>query len=261
MKRIILLLIAVAGIAATAPAQNFVQGTVTDRSHEPMPGVRVSSTKKNGASTLTDLDGNFTLDERPRRIMAEYVGFITKRSNTKNNPTSIRMRRYKKVHYQGEVSLGYATNGSMSGLRSEEVGGIWNFSTIFIESVHGIRFGKYFFAGVGANAGLLKENIGFIGGPMLDVKGYLPIGNRFALYAAVDFGFNGIDVNMKRYSDRIFEPKGGLYRAYGIGLNYGHLNFQVGMRQLSINGNWSSSYEGETKITNMSTFFKVGVKF
>lgn len=259
MKRIILLLIAVAGIAATAPAQNFVQGTVTDRSHEPMPGVRVSSTKKNGASTLTDLDGNFTLDERPRRIMAEYVGFITKRSNTKNNPTSIRMRRYKKVHYQGEVSLGYATNGSMSGLRSEEISGIYDFSTIFIESVHGLRFGKYFFAGVGANAGFLKEHHCFIGGLMLDVKGYLPIGNRFALYAAVDFGFNNIDID--KYGSDIFKPSQAMYLAYGIGLNYGHLNFQVGMRQLPITKfDWNYSQE-RPKITNMSPFFKVGVKF
>ena len=77
MRRLILILMMCWGLSTAAEAQNSVSGKVVDENYQPIPGVRVSSTRKNGPTTLTDLDGQFTMEDtkRPRRVRAEYVGF------------------------------------------------------------------------------------------------------------------------------------------------------------------------------------------
>lgn len=318
MKKILILIIMCVGLAMAAEAQNFVHGKVTDRTLEPIPGVRVSSTKKNGPSDVTDLDGKFMLEDtkRPRRIQAEYAGFTTKRiGNTKYSPVLIKMQHEKAIRYQGEVSVGFATNGSMSGYRADNVKGIYNFSTYFFETVHGVRFGKYFYMGLGANIGMTQKTSyrGLIAGPLLDLKGYLPLKKDLSLYVSVDAGYSFIDLykDSDYYRDRdnywqndyisgdnyyianntwtggeklfdyyYFDPFGAVYLAYGVGLNYRHLNFSFGLRQLTIidqmkyHRDYSYSFNGYTheshyynvpedrpRVTNLSFFVKVGVKF
>ena len=71
-------------IASTAYTTNVVQqsnrtvkGRVTDSNGEPLVGVTVTE-KGTKNSTITDIDGRFTLSVRPNaKVELSYVGFAT----------------------------------------------------------------------------------------------------------------------------------------------------------------------------------------
>ena len=76
MKKIILLaLLAVSGATAMAQSTRKVKGTVTDKSGNPIPGVRVES-KGSTETVVTDVDGSFTIKvlDTDKKVVARYAG-------------------------------------------------------------------------------------------------------------------------------------------------------------------------------------------
>ena len=66
--------------AASAVAQNRVlKGTVTDQSGEPLIGVTVVNVNDTKHSTITDLDGNYSIRVKDAAVLKfSYVGCKTK---------------------------------------------------------------------------------------------------------------------------------------------------------------------------------------
>ena len=66
-------------VATTALAQNkTVKGTVVDQNKEPIIGATVTIVGQNQGGTVTDIDGNFTLQvPAGKKIKISYIGFQT----------------------------------------------------------------------------------------------------------------------------------------------------------------------------------------
>lgn len=282
MKRWFILLLMGAGLTLSASAQERLEGTVTDKKGNPMPGVRVSSTdKKVSAVALTELDGKFRMDAdaRPKRVIAEYVGFRPQEVRTKRTPLNVKLKKESRFSYQGELSFGYATAGKLTGDFADSRFSECDFQRIFLETVHGIRFNKYFYAGLGLTIQLSpKYDGGGIIAPFLDFKAYLPVTRKFMPYVEVDagyglFGFYEDDVlyaypdysdreEYDRYATRSYlsedtvyndyEREDHVYLAYGVGITFGHLNVGLGVHQLMPCG---------LNNTHYSFYVKAGVKF
>ena len=76
--RLLALLVVVSGSALSALAQSVrAHGVVVDVEGSPLPGVTVRVTDKAGQGTITDMDGNFSIQvEKSDRLTFTYVGFI-----------------------------------------------------------------------------------------------------------------------------------------------------------------------------------------
>lgn len=231
MKKLLLLTaIFLFGGCLSAAAQHVVSGTVTDKAGSPIPGARI--TVSNGTeSTLTELDGTFRLEtkSRPEKIMADYVGMQSRSVRATYGEMSIRLSKggWFEPRYQGELNVGYGTGGKI-----KEDGEKFDaeFNRMFIETVHGVRFNKYLFAGIGVGFQYATdqdywESFGML--PLFfDLKGYYPVTEDFAPYVKVDLG------HAWAVTDNDGGAKG-FYAAYGIGLNYRRLNFGIGWQHQS----------------------------
>ena len=76
--RLLALLVVVSGSALSALAQSVrAYGVVVDVEGSPLPGVTVRVTDKTGQGTITDMDGNFSIQvEKSDRLTFTYVGFV-----------------------------------------------------------------------------------------------------------------------------------------------------------------------------------------
>lgn len=76
--RLLALLVVVSGSALPALAQSVrAHGVVVDVEGSPLPGVTVRVTDKTGQGTITDMDGNFSIQvEKSDRLTFTYVGFV-----------------------------------------------------------------------------------------------------------------------------------------------------------------------------------------
>lgn len=76
--RLLALLVVVSGSALSALAQSVrAHGVVVDVEGSPLPGVTVRVTDKTGQGTITDMDGNFSIQvEKSDRLTFTYVGFV-----------------------------------------------------------------------------------------------------------------------------------------------------------------------------------------
>lgn len=76
--RLLALLMVVSGSALSALAQSVrAHGVVVDVEGSPLPGVTVRVTDKAGQGTITDMDGNFSIQvEKSDRLTFTYVGFV-----------------------------------------------------------------------------------------------------------------------------------------------------------------------------------------
>lgn len=76
--RLLALLVVVSGSALSALAQSVrAYGVVVDVEGTPLPGVTVRVTDKTGQGTITDMDGNFSIQvEKSDRLTFTYVGFV-----------------------------------------------------------------------------------------------------------------------------------------------------------------------------------------
>ena len=76
--RLLALLMVVSGSALSALAQSIhAHGVVVDVEGTPLPGVTVRVTDKTGQGTITDADGNFSLQvDQSDRLTFTYIGFV-----------------------------------------------------------------------------------------------------------------------------------------------------------------------------------------
>lgn len=279
MKRWFILLLMGAGLTLSASAQETVNGTVTDRKGVPMPGVRVSSTdKKVTAVALTELDGTFWLqsDRRPRKIVAEYVGFHARESRTKRNPLILKLKKESKLSYQGEISIGYAQgNWSSIGLSADNE---WLYAPsdgvyrpILFEMIHGIRFNKYLFAGIGGQFEYSPSEEIASGAPFLNLKGYWPVTKKFMPYLSVSFGWGfsdgrEIDLLEDQSAHDYVEFDQYFFGEYGIGFTVGRLNVGAGFQQKTFRMEYYDDFAwdepADRKNKTMGSFYvKLGIKF
>lgn len=139
------------------------------------------------------------------------------------------------VWYQGELNVGYGLDGKVDGEKAE-------FGRVFVETIHGARITKYAFVGLGIGVQYATEWEKIAMPVFVDLKGYYPVGEKFAPYVNVDLGYSPI---FNAATD------GGFYAAYGVGLNYGKLNFGLGCQHQAL---------GDGLACN-SFYVKVGLKF
>ena len=76
--RLLALMVVVSGSALSALAQSIhAHGVVVDVEGTPLPGVTVRVTDKTGQGTITDADGNFSLQvDKSDRLTFTYIGFV-----------------------------------------------------------------------------------------------------------------------------------------------------------------------------------------
>lgn len=228
------------GLGLAATAQNVVNGTVTDKQGNPIPGARVATTKGT-ESALTELDGTFRLEtQRPaKRIAVDYVGLRSKQVRTRNDDMTIVLSpsNWFFDHYESEMNIGYGGGG-----KTETEG--MTFGRIFAETVQGLRINKYAYTGIGIgfqySYGL---DVAFL--PIfVDLKGYYPLNQKIAPYIAVDLGYA---LGLTREDSDM----SGFYTTIGAGCNYLKWNFGLGYQ-------YQSFIWGEA----MNSFYvKVGMKF
>lgn len=180
-------------------------------------------------------------------ILAAVVMFCASASaQVLKSSTMVVERKQSHSRYQGELNFGYGLGGKMSSNGMSVDAG---YERVFVETVHGMRIMPYLFAGVGVGMhyGYNAETIAV---PVfLDVKGYYPVTDKFAPYIALDFGYSPMVSG---------DVDGGAYVSYGLGLNYGKLNFGLGWQYQGVHMDYSTvSYKASIN----SFFLKVGVKF
>ena len=87
----ICLVLMMTALAIPALAQNkIVKGTVVDGDNLPIIGATVTVDGNNKIATITDLDGNFTLEvPSGKKIKVTYIGYQTQVVSNLNDPTII----------------------------------------------------------------------------------------------------------------------------------------------------------------------------
>ena len=70
--------------------ERFLKGRVTDQTGEPMIGVTVVNVNDANKSTITDLDGNYSIKVKNSTILKfSYIGFKTKAVNVSQERTTL----------------------------------------------------------------------------------------------------------------------------------------------------------------------------
>lgn len=108
---------------------------------------------------------------------SSFSAINAKAENTYGHNTSGAHENNTKIFdYQGEVSMRYG------------FGIDYETNNINLEIVNGVRFSRYFYAGIGIGASTnFSDEAGYI--PLyLDLKGYLPVSETTELTAGIDLG-------------------------------------------------------------------------
>lgn len=114
--RLLALLVVVSGSALSALAQSVrAHGVVVDVEGSPLPGVTVRVTDKTGQGTITDMDGNFSIQvEKSDRLTFTYVGFVDQTIAVADQTFPLRLVLHEDSELLDEVVvIGYA-KGSKS---------------------------------------------------------------------------------------------------------------------------------------------------
>lgn len=115
--------------------------------------------------------------------------------------------------YQGEFDLSYSI-------------GTGTFSTnrVNLHTIHGAKIGNYFSLGVGVGLDYYHEMYekGELIVPIFaNVKGYLPVNDKFSPYLSLDLGYGvGVTLGVKDLGGFVWSP--------AIGFKYSHIKFQLG---------------------------------
>ncbi len=148
--------------------------------------------------------------------------------------------------YQGEVNIGYQTPAAS-----------------VLETIHGARFNKYLFVGVGIGAhyigsvdlkkDIYEINVGEEGRIPLFVnaKGYLPIDDKISPYLNLSMGCDiGVDYGSGFYCD------------FGLGVKYNKFTFALGLLHHGIKENLYNHYypvEEDMTFAYNAFYLKVGL--
>ena len=109
MKQLFLLL-AFVSMSLTAFAQQKVSGKVTDSAGEPIIGASIVVKANNTIGTISDYDGNFTLEVPSRSVLVfSYIGYVTQEVSVDGRRTlNVTMMEDNKT-LDEVVVIGYGT--------------------------------------------------------------------------------------------------------------------------------------------------------
>lgn len=108
-------------------AQKRIEGNVVDVSGEPLVGVSISA--GSGIGTVTDANGNFTLNnlKTSTNLTVSYIGFVTQNVSVGNKTTLSIVMQPDKKELEEVVVVGYGTvkkrdlTGSVSSIKQEDI--------------------------------------------------------------------------------------------------------------------------------------------
>lgn len=114
-------------LQAVAQQSRAIKGTVKDRTGEPLIGVNVS-VKGTTNGTITDMDGNFTLNVSSGNVLVvSYIGYTTQEISVGSNTTINVMLAEDAKTLDEVVVIGYGTSrrkditGSVSSVKADEL--------------------------------------------------------------------------------------------------------------------------------------------
>jgi TonB-linked SusC/RagA family outer membrane protein len=207
-KWIYLLVISIT--TSIAFSQNTVSGTVVDDASIPIPGVNIS-VKGTTQGTITDFDGNFTLDglELNQVIVFSYVGFKTQEI-TYSGQSTLNVQMAESAEALEEiVVIGYGTqkkelvSGAFTTVSSEEI--VERNPALFADALQGSA------AGVQVNASSGSPGAGF----NIRIRGISTNGNNnpLVIVDGVIFGdgLDAIDPNDIKSIDIIKDASAAIY--------------------------------------------------
>lgn len=115
----------------------------------------------------------------------------------------------KKLRYQTELDLSYAY-----GIEDE-------ISYLNLEWVNGVRFNRYFFAGVGGGASANFEDEGVLVPLYVDLRGYAPVAKKVDLMFGVNLGTK-LDYNYGMSGGFLLRPEFGIATRFTekFGMNF-----------------------------------------
>ena len=118
-------------------------------------------------------------------------------------PLCVGAQNAKYFKYQGEINTSY------SSCIDEEL------NNLNLEVINGVRFSRYFYAGVGLGATADFSDEAILFPVFIDLKGYMPVTTKMDLIAGVDVGTK---------LDYIYDMSGGfLFRSeFGVILSNNH---------------------------------------
>lgn len=203
---------------------------------------------------------------------------ITSTTITREKTRNISTNKWFDPRYEGELNLGFATGGKLKwadGGDKEKT----NYSRPFIETVHGVRFNDYMYAGLGVSVQYALGKISpdseesdkwntLMIPVFLNLKGSYPVTEHFAPYLSLSFGgsfcaTSSMDDSWSEDDGKVEQKlKGGFYAEYGLGFTYKRLNFGFGIQHQGLK--FTESYRGdeESEKAGINSFFvKVGLKF
>lgn len=124
-------------------------------------------------------------------------------------PICLEAQDVKHFKYQGEVDMSYSF-----GMNDET-------NNVNFEIINGIRFTRYFYAGVGFGASTNFSDEAILIPIYVDLKGYMPVSSSLDLTAGVDIGTK-LDFFYGTTGGLLFRPEFGLHfpmkRSVGIKL-------------------------------------------
>ena len=115
--------------ASASPARTAVKGTVVDENGEPLIGVTVAEKGKTTNATMTNIDGEFTINVRPgATLRLSYVGYTTREVSTQGHTGSLAITLDPDDNLLDEVVVvGYgaqkkiSVTGAVASIKTEDI--------------------------------------------------------------------------------------------------------------------------------------------
>ena len=122
-------------VAGQAPQQNGnvkVTGQIIDEKGESIPGANISVKGQSGKGTVSDMDGNFTLNvPRGSVLVASFVGFVSVEYTVNGTASGVKLQLHPDAETLDEVVVvGYgmqrqsSITGAISSVKADELKGI-----------------------------------------------------------------------------------------------------------------------------------------
>ena len=147
-------------------------------------------------------------------VLALFAAFALRAQEPPVTPEAPKAKEHtgkpvKKLRYQTELDLSYAY-----GIEDE-------ISYLNLEWVNGVRFNRYFFAGVGGGASANFEDEGVLVPLYVDLRGYAPVAKKVDLMFGVNLGTK-LDYNYGMSGGFLLRPEFGIATRFTekFGMNF-----------------------------------------